>query len=150
MLRAHGTNCDFETQVAFEQAGAEVDSALVTELFHREKLLADYQILVSPGGFTYGDDISAGKILANELKLKLREDIQRFVEDGRLILGICNGFQVLVKAAAMTPANLSAAGYICRSMKPAPVSSPGAYTPCISRLPTVRARLWLNLAEWMG
>jgi len=101
MLRAHGTNCDFETQVAFEQAGAEVDSALVTELFHREKLLADYQILVSPGGFTYGDDISAGKILANELKLKLREDIQRFVEDGRLILGICNGFQVLVKAGIL-------------------------------------------------
>lgn len=101
ILRAPGTNCDFETQVAFEQAGAEVDSALVTELFHREKRLADYQVLVSPGGFTYGDDISAGKILANELKLRLGEDIQRFVDDGRLILGICNGFQVLVKAGIL-------------------------------------------------
>lgn len=101
ILRAPGTNCDFETKVAFEQAGAEVDSALVTELFHREKLLSDYQILVIPGGFTYGDDISAGKILANELKLRLGEDIQRFVEDGRLILGICNGFQVLVKAGIL-------------------------------------------------
>jgi len=101
MLRAPGTNCDFETQVAFEQAGAEVDSALVAELFHREKRLADYQILVSPGGFTYGDDISAGKILANELRLKLGEDIRRFVDDGRLILGICNGFQVLVKAGIL-------------------------------------------------
>ncbi len=101
ILRAPGTNCDFETQVAFEQAGAEVDSALVSELFRREKRLADYQIMVSPGGFTYGDDISAGKILANELRLRLGEDIQRFVEDGRLILGICNGFQVLVKAGIL-------------------------------------------------
>jgi phosphoribosylformylglycinamidine synthase I len=101
MLRAPGTNCDFETQVAFEQVGAEVDSALVSELFRREKRLADYQIMVSPGGFTYGDDISAGKILANELRLRLGEDIQRFVDDGRLILGICNGFQVLVKAGIL-------------------------------------------------
>jgi len=101
ILRAPGTNCDFETRVAFEQAGAEVDSALVTELFHRDKLLADYQIMVIPGGFTYGDDISAGKILANELKPRLGDDIQRFVEDGRLILGICNGLQVLVKAGIL-------------------------------------------------
>ncbi len=101
MLRAPGTNCDFETQVAFEQAGAEVDSALVTELFRREKRLADYQILVIPGGFTYGDDISAGKILANEIRLRLGEDIGKFVDDGRLILGICNGFQVLVKAGIL-------------------------------------------------
>ncbi len=101
ILRAPGTNCDFETRVAFEQAGAEVDSALVSELFRREKRLADYQIMVSPGGFTYGDDISAGKIMANELRLRLGEDIQRFINDGRLILGICNGFQVLVKAGIL-------------------------------------------------
>ncbi len=101
MLRAPGTNCDFETQVAFEEAGAEVDSALVTELFRGEKRLADYQILVSPGGFTYGDDISAGKILANEIRLRLGEDIQKFVDDGKLILGICNGFQVLVKTGIL-------------------------------------------------
>lgn len=101
MLRAPGTNCDFETQIAFEQAGAEVDSALVTELFRREKRLADYQIMVIPGGFTYGDDISAGKIFANEIRLRLGDDIKRFVDDGRLILGICNGFQVLVKAGIL-------------------------------------------------
>jgi phosphoribosylformylglycinamidine synthase I len=101
MLRAPGTNCDLETQVAFEQAGSEVDSALVTELVSGEKKLADYRILVSPGGFTYGDDISAGKILANEIKLKLGEDIRKFVDDGKLVLGICNGFQVLVKAGIL-------------------------------------------------
>jgi len=98
ILRAPGTNCDAETLFAFQQAGSEVDSAHVNELLHHEKLLTDYQIIVIPGGFTYGDDISAGKILANELRLKLEEDIQRFVDDGRLILGICNGFQVLAKA----------------------------------------------------
>jgi phosphoribosylformylglycinamidine synthase I len=98
MLRAPGTNCDFETQVAFEMAGAEVDSVLVTELFRGEKRLMDYQIMIIPGGFTYGDDISAGKIMANEIRLRLGEDIRRFVDDGRLVMGVCNGFQVLVKA----------------------------------------------------
>ncbi len=101
MLRAPGTNCDFETQVAFEMAGAEVDSALVTELFRKEKSLKDYQILVIPGGFTYGDDISAGKIFANEIRLRLGEDIKKFVEDGKLVMGVCNGFQVLVKTGIL-------------------------------------------------
>jgi len=101
MFRAPGTNRDVDTQIAFEMAGAEVDSALVTELFRKEKRLADYHIAVIPGGFTYGDDISAGKIMANEIRLRLGEDIKKFVEDGRLILGICNGFQVLVKTGIL-------------------------------------------------
>ena len=105
MLRAPGTNCDFETQVAYETAGAEVDSALVTELFRGEKKLKDYQILVSPGGFTYGDDISAGKIFANEIRLRLGEDIKKFVEGGKLVMGVCNGFQVLVKAGILPGIN---------------------------------------------
>jgi len=103
ILRAPGTNCDGETTFAFEQAGSAVDSAHINQLVRRDKLIADYQILVIPGGFTYGDDISGGRILANELKLKLGEDIKRFVERGGLILGICNGFQVLVKAGILPP-----------------------------------------------
>ena len=90
-MRAPGTNCDEETAFAFGQAGSVVDSAHVNELVHGEKPLSRYQILVIPGGFTYGDDVSAGKILANELRLRLGEDIQRFVDRGGLILGICNG-----------------------------------------------------------
>jgi phosphoribosylformylglycinamidine synthase I len=101
ILRAPGTNCDFETQVAFETAGAEVASALVYELFRGEKRLLDYHVAVIPGGFTYGDDISAGRIMANEIRLRLGEDIRKFVDDGRLILGICNGFQVLVKTGIL-------------------------------------------------
>ena len=101
ILRGPGTNCDVETVFAFEQAGSIVESAHINELVRREKPLSNYQIMVIPGGFTYGDDIAAGKILANELRLKFGEDIQRFVDDGRLILGICNGFQVLLKAGIL-------------------------------------------------
>ena len=98
ILRVPGTNCDVETAFAFEQVGAEVTTVHVNQLIRGGQRLADYQIMVVPGGFTYGDDISAGKVLANELRLKLGEDIRRFVEDGGLILGICNGFQALIKA----------------------------------------------------
>jgi phosphoribosylformylglycinamidine synthase I len=101
ILRAPGTNCDAESAFAFERAGAQVDLIHVNELIRRQRLLSDYLIMVIPGGFTYGDDISAGRILANELRLKLRGEIQKFVDDGRLILGICNGFQVLVKAGLL-------------------------------------------------
>ncbi len=101
ILRAPGTNCDNETAFAFQQAGAIVESVHVNQLIRREKRLSDYQIMVIPGGFTYGDDIAAGKVLANELRLKLGEDILRFIEGGGLILGICNGFQVLVKSGIL-------------------------------------------------
>jgi phosphoribosylformylglycinamidine synthase len=98
IVRAPGTNCDGETVFAFQQAGAEVSLVHVNRLIRREERLADYQIFVIPGGFTYGDDVAAGKVLANELSLRLRDDILKFIEDGKLILGACNGFQVLVKA----------------------------------------------------
>ncbi len=101
IIRAPGTNCDAETAFAFQRAGAVVSSVHVNHLIRREKRLSDYQIMVIPGGFTYGDDIAAGKVLANEFRLKLGEDILRFIEDGGLILGICNGFQVLVKAGIL-------------------------------------------------
>ena len=101
IMRAPGTNCDVESAFAFERAGAQVDLIHVNELIRRQRLLSNYQIMVIPGGFTYGDDVSAGRILANELRLKLGDEIQKFVDDGRLILGICNGFQVLVKAGVL-------------------------------------------------
>ena len=101
LLRAPGTNRDGDTAFAFERAGAAVTSAHVNELIRRECDLFDYQIFVIPGGFSYGDDIASGKVLANELKLKFGEDVLRFVDDGRLVLGICNGFQVLVKSGIL-------------------------------------------------
>ncbi|MBI4335082.1 MAG: phosphoribosylformylglycinamidine synthase subunit PurQ, partial [Candidatus Omnitrophica bacterium] len=97
ILRTAGTNCDQETAFAFEKSGAETELAHINRLVSGERELKDYQILAIPGGFTYGDDIASGKILANELKYKLDEDIIKFIEKGKLIIGICNGFQVLVK-----------------------------------------------------
>lgn len=101
ILRVAGTNCDYETEWAFNIAGAYTERVHINQIIRKEKKLSDYQILVIPGGFSYGDDIAAGKVLANEIKIKLWEDIMRFIEEKKVILGICNGFQVLVKAGIL-------------------------------------------------
>jgi phosphoribosylformylglycinamidine synthase len=109
VLTAAGTNCDQETKFAFELVGARAEIVHINQLKSKDRDLQNYQIFVLPGGFTYGDYIAAGRILANELRFALRADIENFIEDGKLILGICNGFQVLVKAGIL-PA-LPRAGY---------------------------------------
>ncbi|RDV81294.1 phosphoribosylformylglycinamidine synthase I [Ammonifex thiophilus] len=101
ILRTDGTNCDVETAYAFELAGAEPHLVHVNQLRRREVRLTDYRLLVIPGGFTYGDDIAAGKILAVELTSFLREEIGEFLAKGGLVLGICNGFQVLVRTGLL-------------------------------------------------
>lgn len=101
VLRTAGTNCDQETCFAFTSAGAQVDLVHINRLFSREVVLRDYHILAIPGGFTYGDDIISGRILANELRLRLGADIAQFIKDKKLIIGICNGFQVLVRAGIL-------------------------------------------------
>ncbi len=101
VLRAAGTNCDYETCYAFRRAGAAVELVHVNQLIRGEKKLSSYQILAIPGGFTYGDDIEAGKVLANELKYKLNDQLQEFIQRGKLVIGICNGFQVLVKTGLL-------------------------------------------------
>ena len=101
ILRTAGTNCDQETVFAFKTLGALVDLVHIKKLFSATVKLEDYHILVIPGGFSYGDDIASGRILANELRLRLGEDIKRFIGEGKLIIGICNGFQVLVKAGVL-------------------------------------------------
>jgi phosphoribosylformylglycinamidine synthase subunit PurQ / glutaminase len=98
VLRAAGTNCDRETCHALKLAGADsVDLVHVNELIRGEKKLGRYHIMAFPGGFSYGDDVSAGKIFAVQLKHKIWDDVKRFDDEGKLIIGICNGFQVLVK-----------------------------------------------------
>ncbi|MBN1823358.1 MAG: phosphoribosylformylglycinamidine synthase I [Endomicrobiales bacterium] len=97
VLRTAGTNCDYETKKAFELAGAEADRVHVNRLISDEIDLSAYQIMAFPGGFSYGDDIASGKILANEIKYKLGDQIREFARAGKPIIGICNGFQVLVK-----------------------------------------------------
>jgi len=97
VVRTAGTNCDQETKTAFERVGAKVHLAHVNELLRQRNELDAYQIIAIPGGFTFGDDITAGRILGNELKMKLRDQIERFLKRNGLMIGICNGFQVLVK-----------------------------------------------------
>lgn len=97
VLRAPGTNCDEETAFAFEQAGAKADRVHVNRLIESPDLGGQYQILCFPGGFSYGDDIAAGRILAQRLKTHLADLVDAFKHEQRLVLGICNGFQVLVR-----------------------------------------------------
>lgn len=99
VVRAAGTNCDVETAYAFEIAGAEPERVYIDKVKNTD--LLQYQIIVFPGGFTYGDDIAAGKILANEVKYMMRDRMLSFIESDRLIIGICNGFQVLVKCGIL-------------------------------------------------
>lgn len=106
VLRAAGINCDMETEYALELAGAQAERVHINRVIEDKNALDQYQILVVPGGFSYGDDVSAGKILANQIVHHLFEPIQKFIEAGKLVLGICNGFQVLVKAGIL-PGNSS-------------------------------------------
>ncbi len=105
ILRTAGTNCDYETRYALEKAGADVDLVHVNQLVKDKGLLSSYHIFVLPGGFTYGDDIAAGKVLANQLRHHLLDELTRFVEDGKLVIGICNGFQVLIKMGLLPGIN---------------------------------------------
>lgn len=97
VLTGFGINCDAETQVAFSRAGATAERAHLNDLIDAPDRLRDYHILAIPGGFSFGDDVASGKILANRLRYKLGAALKQFVADGKLAIGICNGFQVMVK-----------------------------------------------------
>ena len=101
VLRSAGTNCDQETAAAFALAGAEPEFLHINRLVNGARTLNDFHILALPGGFSYGDDIASGKIFANELRFKLVDSLTKFIADGKLIIGICNGFQILVKSGLL-------------------------------------------------
>jgi phosphoribosylformylglycinamidine synthase len=101
ILRAPGANCDGETQFAFEKAGAIAERLHINRLREQPKLLQSFQILAIPGGFTYGDDVAAGKILGTQLRHFLADALRLFRDREKLILGICNGFQALLKAGLL-------------------------------------------------
>jgi phosphoribosylformylglycinamidine synthase len=101
ILRAPGTNCDMETAFAFERAGAKTERWHINRLLENAGLVGDFQILCIPGGFSYGDDVAAGRILANQIQHHLADRLAEFKAADRLILGICNGFQVLIKSGVL-------------------------------------------------
>ena len=156
ILRTAGTNCDAETDMAFQLAGAETALVHIQHLISDKVNLADYQILAIPGGFSYGDDIAAGILLAVEMKHKLTDALHRFVEDGKLIIGICNGFQVLVRTGLLpgngasemrqraTLAMNTSAKFECRWVDLETQESPCVFTT------GVKARVYLPVAHAEG
>jgi len=105
ILRAPGTNCDEETAFAFEQAGGRTELLHINRLLEDPKRFGEFQILCIPGGFSYGDDVAAGRILGNQIQHHLADRLAEFKADGKLILGICNGLQVLIKSGVLLPAD---------------------------------------------
>lgn len=124
ILRCAGANCNNETEEAFRMAGCETEQVHVNQLISGEKKLSGYSIMAIPGGFSYGDYIAAGKILANQLSMKMRKEMQEFIDNGKVVVGICNGFQALVRTGFLpgdgmkaTLANNSSGRFECRWVK---------------------------------
>ena len=105
ILYGYGINCDGETQFAFQMAGAQAERVHFNELRVKNKRLKDYQILAFPGGFSHGDDIAAGRVMANLIKTEMLDDMLEFINSEKLVLGICNGFQILAKAGLLPGCN---------------------------------------------
>lgn len=101
VLKTDGINCDMEMGHAFEVAGGDPEIVHINQLRSGERRLDDFGILAIPGGFSYGDDISSGKVLANELTSYLSDQLQGFIDKERPVLGVCNGFQVLVRTGLL-------------------------------------------------
>lgn len=101
VLRAPGTNCEHETAFAFDSCGAKSEAMHLFRLIEQPQQLDQFQILCVPGGFSYGDDIGSGVVFASQMRSRLKEGIARFLESDKLVLGICNGFQTLLKAGVL-------------------------------------------------
>src|SRR5581483_6935941 len=101
VLRAPGINNDRETAHACRLAGFETHLLHINQLIQQPQRLLDYHFLVIPGGFSYGDDLGAGTLLAKNLTIHLGEQLRRFIDEGWPVLGICNGFQTLVRAGLL-------------------------------------------------
>lgn len=117
ILTAPGINCDRETLEAARLAGAGSERVHVNQLLSGERRLAEYGLLVLPGGFSHGDHLGAGAVLATVLRAHLLGDLLRFVEAGRPVLGICNGFQVLSRLGLLGAVSLAPnepEGFVCR------------------------------------
>jgi phosphoribosylformylglycinamidine synthase I len=107
ILRAPGTNCDVESAHAFELAGAETESWHINRVLENKREVAKFQVLCIPGGFSYGDDIAAGRILGNQIQHHLNDVLTEFSEAAKLIIGICNGFQILLKTNLLVASDAS-------------------------------------------
>jgi phosphoribosylformylglycinamidine synthase subunit PurQ / glutaminase len=97
IVTGYGINADLELSEAFKAAGAQASRVHINDLIEKPALLSAYGIIAFPGGFSFGDHLGSGKVFGNLFKSRLKPELDAFIASGKLVIGICNGFQVLVK-----------------------------------------------------
>ncbi len=107
VLYGYGINCEHESKNAIEKSGGRADILHLNKVLDNPRLLEEYNMLFIPGGFSFGDDLGSGKVFANKMKFRLRDELEDFVKADKLVLGICNGFQVLVKMGLLPEPDFS-------------------------------------------
>jgi len=105
IFSGYGLNCEEETKFAFDLAGGESEIVHINDLIDGLKKINDYKILAIPGGFSYGDDTGSGNAYASKIKNHLWNDLEKFIKNGGLIIGICNGFQILTRLGLLPALN---------------------------------------------
>lgn len=139
VVRAPGTNRDGDAAFALELAGAEPRRVLINEIFSDPKVLHNAHMLVVPGGFSFADALGAGRLFALELVTRLRDELEAFVAAGKPVIGICNGFQVLVRTGLLPGAGATVAlgqnaggQFICDWVRLQPVSRRSIWTATLT------------------
>ncbi len=97
VLTGYGINCEQESRYAIQKSGASADIMHINKVVENPKILESYNMLMIPGGFSFGDDLGSGKVLGNKMRFRLHDQLEDFIKRGNLILGVCNGFQIMVK-----------------------------------------------------
>ena len=118
VLSGFGINCEPETMAVFEMAGAEASKIHVNRLVSGELNLDDYHIMAIPGGFSFGDHLGSGRLMGNRLRFGLREQVRNFVKSGKPVIGICNGFQILIETSLLDGALIrnNSLSFICKDV----------------------------------
>ena len=142
VVSGYGINCEYETAHAFTlpSVGGEATRVHVGDLIAQPQQLERFHILVIPGGFAFGDDIAAGIVLATKLRYRLERPLSKFLSDGKLVLGICNGFQVLVRLGIL-PA-VTGIQWQQEATLPPMIRANSRTVGCISVLIRAVLRLW--------
>jgi phosphoribosylformylglycinamidine synthase I len=97
VLTGYGINCERESKYAIEKSGGAADIMHINKVMEAPRCLENYNMLMIPGGFSFGDDLGSGKVYGSKMRFRLHDQLEDFIKKGNLILGVCNGFQVMVK-----------------------------------------------------
>lgn len=144
IFSGYGLNCENDTKAAFEMAGADADIVHINDIIARPSLLKAADIVAFPGGFSYGDDTGSGKAYANRIRQHLGNEIEKFLARDTLMIGICNGFQIMTNAGILPGALIAndSARYICRWVDVSVKST----SPWLSGIDS----MWLPIAHGEG